>query len=425
MAEAAKTKATGTVPDTPVAISVHKVSKNFALPHEKSRSVKSAFTTALRRNKRTVEVQHALRDIGFDIHEGEFFGIVGRNGSGKSTLLKILAGIYQPSKGSVKTNGKLVPFIELGVGFNPELTGRENVYLNGALLGFSKKDMDEQYDRIVEFAELEAFMDKKLKNYSSGMQVRLAFSVAIIAEADILLVDEVLAVGDADFQRKCFEYFKKLKRDKKTVVFVSHDMGAVQQYCDRAVLIEKSNLIEIGGADRIAMLYSKMFVDNKDQESESTDGKKRKLSPSGEERWGDGMAQWSKINVHFTDVNKETNEPKTIEITLTGKAKEAIEFPIFGFSIKNAEFTHILGTNTMRKQIKVPPLAKGEEFSITWRVANVFNTGRHYIDCTIAHDQATMVSDRWPDAASFMMTRIEDNPYPVYADAQCTYNGKK
>lgn len=412
-----------TVPDTPVAISVNTVSKNFALPHEKTQSVKGAFTSLIRPKSRTIEVQHALRGIDFTIHEGEFFGIVGRNGSGKSTLLKILAGIYQPTNGKVTTNGKLVPFIELGVGFNPELTGRENVYLNGALLGFSKKEMDEQYDRIVEFAELEAFMDQKLKNYSSGMQVRLAFSVAIIAEADILLVDEVLAVGDADFQRKCFEYFKKLKRDKKTVVFVSHDMGAVQQYCDRALLIEKSNLIEIGDADRIAMLYSKMFVDNQDAESES-DGKKKKLSPSGEERWGDGMAKWSKISVHFTDTNTQTNEPRYLEITATGKAKEDIEFPIFGFSIKNAEFMHILGTNTIRKQIKIPSLVKGEEFSVTWRVQNVFNTGKHYVDCTIAHDQATMVSDRWPDATSFMMTRIEDNPYPVYADAECTYNGK-
>ena len=200
-----------------IAISVKNVSKNFQLPHEKVDSIKSAFVRPFRR-KTGVEVQHALKNISFDVKKGEFFGIVGRNGSGKSTLLKIIAGIYEPTDGTITKNGKLVPFIELGVGFNPELTGRENVYLNGALLGFTKKEVDANYDSIVEFAELERFMDQKLKNYSSGMQVRLAFAVATKAQAEILLVDEVLAVGDADFQRKCFDYFRELKKNKTTVV---------------------------------------------------------------------------------------------------------------------------------------------------------------------------------------------------------------
>ena len=209
-----------------IAISVKNVSKNFALPHEKADSVKSVFVNPFNKNRRKFEVQHALSDISFDIPKGEFFGIVGRNGSGKSTLLKIIAGIYVPNSGSVTVNGRLVPFIELGVGFNPELTGRENVYLNGALMGFSEKEVNRKYEAIVDFAEIERFMDQKLKNYSSGMQVRLAFSVAtILADSEVLLIDEVLAVGDADFQRKCFEYFKKLKKDKKTVIFVSHDMS--------------------------------------------------------------------------------------------------------------------------------------------------------------------------------------------------------
>ena len=211
----------------PIAISTKHVSKNFRLPHERASSIKDIFTKPLQalRGNRTVESQCALKDISFDIYEGEFFGVVGRNGSGKSTLLKILAEIYQPTSGEVSVKGRLVPFIELGVGFNPELTGRENVYLSGALNGFSEKEIDAMYDDIVEFAELEAFMDQKLRNYSSGMQVRLAFSVATRSEADVLLIDEVLAVGDADFQRKCFDYFKKLKKDKQTVVFVTHDMN--------------------------------------------------------------------------------------------------------------------------------------------------------------------------------------------------------
>ena len=190
-----------------IAIKVEAVGKTFRLPHEKTSSIKSALISGWRKS-RSYEKQHALEDISFEIKKGEFFGIVGRNGSGKSTLLKLLAGIYSPSKGSIQINGTLTPFIELGVGFNPELTGRENVFLNGALLGFNRKRMQTMYSDIVKFAELERFMDQKLKNYSSGMQVRLAFSIAIRAESDILLIDEVLAVGDSAFQQKCYNYFR-------------------------------------------------------------------------------------------------------------------------------------------------------------------------------------------------------------------------
>lgn len=200
--------------DDDIAIKVNGVSKAFKLPHEKQNSVKGLFVNMFR-GKRTFERQQVLKDISFDIKKGEFFGIVGRNGSGKSTLLKLMAGIYTPDKGHIQVNGKLTPFIELGVGFNPELTGRENVFLNGALLGFNRKEMEAMYDEIVAFAELESFMDQKLKNYSSGMQVRLAFSIAIRANTDILVLDEVLAVGDEAFQRKCFAYFAKLKQEKR------------------------------------------------------------------------------------------------------------------------------------------------------------------------------------------------------------------
>ena len=239
-----------------LALSVTDVSKRFLLPHERITTVKSLFTgLAKRRSKIVNETQYALQDISFEVERGEFFGIVGRNGSGKSTLLKILAGIYQPTTGNVVKTGRLVPFIELGVGFNPELTGRENVYLNGAMIGFSSREIDALYGDIVEFAELERFMDQKLKNYSSGMQVRLAFSMATRAKTDILLVDEVLAVGDADFQRKCFNYFKSLKKQNVTVVFVTHDMGAVREHCDRAMLIEDSKIVSIGDTDMITKQY--------------------------------------------------------------------------------------------------------------------------------------------------------------------------
>lgn len=243
-------------------ISVKNVSKNFKLPHQKSSSIKDVFVRPLQalRGGKTVEVQHALKDISFDVKQGEFFGIVGRNGGGKSTLLKILAGIYQPTSGSVSINGRLVPFIELGVGFNPELTGRENVYLSGALNGFSEKEIDEMYDDIVEFAELEQFMDQQLKNYSSGMQVRLAFSVATRSKADILVLDEVLAVGDESFQRKCDDYFDGIKKDKtKTVILVTHSMEAVRRFCSKAVLIQDGLITISGSPEDVANGYS---IDN-------------------------------------------------------------------------------------------------------------------------------------------------------------------
>lgn len=241
------------------AVIVKDVYKTFKLPHEQHSGLKQLLVNFYK-HKRGFEKQKVLNDISFEIKKGEFFGIVGRNGSGKSTLLKLLAGIYAPDKGLVQVNGSLTPFIELGVGFNPELTGRENVFLNGALLGFNRKDMEAMYDDIVEFAELNKFMDQKLKNYSSGMQVRLAFSVAIRAKSDILLIDEVLAVGDATFQKKCFEYFSELKKSKTTVIFVSHDTEALSRYCDRGVLIENGRKKMIGPIKRVVDQYRESLM---------------------------------------------------------------------------------------------------------------------------------------------------------------------
>ena len=245
--------------DNDIAISVKGLKKSFRLPTEQSFGLKQAIFNRLRGVKGYKE-QKVLRNINFEIKKGEFVGIVGRNGSGKSTLLKILAGIYYPQAGEVIINGTLVPFIELGVGFNPELTGRENVYMNGALLGFSNTEMDEMYDDIWKFAELEQFQDQKLKNYSSGMQVRLAFSIAIRARGDILLLDEVLAVGDAAFQHKCNEYFKTLHDNKQTVILVTHSMDNVRQFCDRAILIEQGEIILDGKPKKVADAYTKMLI---------------------------------------------------------------------------------------------------------------------------------------------------------------------
>ena len=252
-----------------VAIKVENLSKTFKIPLEASNGIKQKLINTLKGVKGYREFS-PLNDISFEINKGDFFGIVGRNGSGKSTLLKTMAGIYTPNTGSVTVNGSLVPFIELGVGFNPELTGRENVFLNGALLGFSHEEMEGMYQEIVDFAEIEEFMDEKLKNYSSGMQVRLAFSIAIQAKGDILLLDEVLAVGDEAFQRKCFNYFAELKRDKKTVVLVTHSMDSVKKYCNKAMLIEGGKITAKGDPGTIADQYT---LENFESKKNNTKGK--------------------------------------------------------------------------------------------------------------------------------------------------------
>lgn len=240
--------------DSLPAIDVEGISKSFALPHEQRSTLKEHFLHPFR--NRYYERQVALRDVSFSVQRGEFFGIVGPNGSGKSTLLKILAGIYRQDTGVVRVNGILSPFIELGVGFNPDLNARDNIKVNGTLLGLTRRELDERLESILEFAELTRFADQKLKNYSSGMQLRLAFSIAIQVPFDILMLDEVLAVGDASFQQKCFAVFDDLMQEGgKTIVFVSHDLATIRRYCDRVAYIEQGTLRCVGPADEVVDLY--------------------------------------------------------------------------------------------------------------------------------------------------------------------------
>ncbi|HYH74968.1 MAG TPA: ABC transporter ATP-binding protein [Candidatus Saccharimonadales bacterium] len=394
------------------AIKVSGVYKDFILPHEKKDSVKRIFTSLFKQKDGGAEVQHALHDISFSVKKGEFFGIVGRNGSGKSTLLKMLAGIYQPTKGRVDVDGKLVPFIELGVGFNPELTGRENVYLNGALLGFSRKEITERYDDIVKFAELERFMDQKLKNYSSGMQVRLAFSVAIKAEADILLVDEVLAVGDASFQRKCFEYFRLLKKNKKTVVFVTHDMNAVREYCDRAMLIEKSKIVSIDKPSRIATQYTRLF-------NPSRNGEKKEQKKS---RWGNEDIQFE--NVSVTPSQLHLNEEKIV-IKVDAVAVAPVENPVFGFSIQNRDGNIVTGTNSQIKQLMIPQMKAGDRVTVTWKLDNVFNDDLYSVGLAATLDDGATVCDWWEEAAEFEVVNEERVPYVINPPVDLQVTGVK
>jgi ABC-type polysaccharide/polyol phosphate transport system ATPase subunit len=240
----------------PESVTVEQVSKTFRMPHVRYSTLKERALHPLA--ARTADEFEALRSVTFAARQGEFFGIVGRNGSGKSTLLKCVAGIYAIDSGTIAVNGRLSPFIELGVGFNPELSARDNVLINAIMLGLTRREARARFDEIIEFAELEEFVDLKLKNYSSGMSVRLGFAVAIQVEADVLLVDEVLAVGDAAFQQKCFEEFDRLKRQNRTMLYVTHEMSSVERFCDRGLVLERGRLVEEGEPQRITRTYNEI-----------------------------------------------------------------------------------------------------------------------------------------------------------------------
>lgn len=236
-----------------MAIKLTNVSKKFKIPHEKRDTLKESFINFYRRRE-YIDLD-ALKDVDLEVNEGEFLGIIGRNGSGKSTLLKLLANIYTPTSGDIKIDGEISPFLELGVGFNGDLSARENIYLNGVILGMSRPQIDSMYKNIVQFAELEDYMEMKLKNFSSGMQMRLAFAIASSANADVYLCDEILAVGDREFQKKCLKVFDDLKKQGKTIVLVSHDLDLVEKFCDRAVLLEKGKVVKDGKASEVIEHY--------------------------------------------------------------------------------------------------------------------------------------------------------------------------
>ena len=339
-------------------VEISKLTKSFKIPLEASSGVKQQLINILK-GRKGYRVFTPLKDISFTINEGDFFGIVGRNGSGKSTLLKTIAGIYTPNSGNVKVHGSLVPFIELGVGFNPELTGRENIFLNGALLGFSHEEIESMYSAIVEFAELEDFMEERLKNYSSGMQVRLAFSIAIRAHADILLLDEVLAVGDEAFQKKCYSYFDKLKREKRTVILVTHDMAAVERFCTKAVFIEDGHVKMIGKPYRIAAAYSRSNSQNYDQ-------------TTGLNGDNEGAVPF-KIVLRGTDGKEKTmydfEETMTVDLSWQQKGVKHVGVAIFR---ENGEYVY--GPNTYQEKTSAI-----KDQSARYTVKLNLNEGRYFI----------------------------------------------
>lgn len=377
-----------------LAIKVDGLYKTFKLPHEKHNSIKSALIN-IGKSKRGFESQAVLKDISFEIKKGEFFGVVGRNGSGKSTLLKLLAGIYTADKGNIDINGTLTPFIELGVGFNPELTGRENVFLNGALLGFGRTEMEKMYKDIVRFAELERFMDQKLKNYSSGMQVRLAFSIAIRARSDVLLIDEVLAVGDLSFQEKCYKVFEDIKASGRTVVFISHDSGAIERFCDRVAIVDQGKLVNIGDPTEMVLEYGAIVAEEQLKEKVYIDKDSTKHT-------GTGALTLQKVEIANSKGKIQSsvkfNEPFTMHIhyKLNKRIKDT---PIIGIDIIDDQGVSVLGPNTKEAKEAFAITKSGTvnaEFSL-----NPLSPGTYSVTVGVYNENASMAYDLVEDIAKF------------------------
>jgi ABC-type polysaccharide/polyol phosphate transport system ATPase subunit len=380
----------------PPAVVLDHVFKTFRLPHVQYSTLKERLLHPMRST--TYDELKALKDIDVTVKQGEFFGIVGRNGSGKSTMLKCLAGIYRPERGTITVNGRLSPFIELGVGFNPDLTARDNVVINGVMMGLTRREAAEAFDRVIAFAELEEFIDLKLKNYSSGMAVRLGFATAIQVAADVLLVDEVLAVGDAAFQQKCFEEFNRLKAEGRTVIFVTHDMHAVERYCDRAMLIERGDVLKIGEPHAIARAYNELnfgrLVHGKAETGRYGDQKACEISDAWYEKDGERtgeIAQYDRVTM-CTHV----------------RFHEAVDEPVIGFSLRNDVGHTVFITTTEWAETATGSFKAGDELTVRISVDAVMSPTKYELTPSVARNGGADVLDVREDLASLYVhgTRV-------------------
>ncbi len=404
-----------------VALKVEHVSKSFRLPTEKANGIKQAFINRMQ-GKTGYTKQEVLKDISFEVKKGDFFGIVGRNGSGKSTLLKLISQIYTPDSGKITVNGSLVPFIELGVGFNPELTGRENVYLNGAMLGFSQEEIDGMYDDIVQFAELHDFMDQKLKNYSSGMQVRLAFSVAIKAQGDILVLDEILAVGDEAFQRKCYSYFAQLRRDKKTVILVTHTMDNVTRFCNKAMMIEDGRIIEDASVKSVSERYIRSNSDMIKEEIKEVDKTTKKSN------------QYVDVDVVLRDSQgvkkkvfrgKDENNVLNIDVKLVIK-NDINKKTFLSILVKNANgeaITRISSEDVRENETFLDHPRKGSTIIMSSKVQNIFGEGEYFIAVSFKSVDRTETYTDSEDKLTFSIAGLGPNGYSLRPDNETALKG--
>jgi len=418
--------------DKNIAIQVSNISKTFTIPHEKISTLRGAFVNMFRGN--SYEKFKALDDVSFEVKKGEFFGIIGRNGSGKSTLLKILAGIYQTDKGGkVTINGRISPFLELGIGFNPELSGRDNIYLNATVLGLTTKQINNKFDDIVNFSELRRFINQKVKNYSSGMQVRLMFSVAIHANREILLMDEVLAVGDTNFQSKCLEEFNKYRDQGKTVVLVTHDIGTVQRYCDRAMLLRNGKIEMIGDPEEVGNKY--VYQNMSDEEKRIFDEekwKREKAEKGLEDIKGKEREEEKKRIEEEKRKQEEERKNKVAEITkvefldrdgkmknvfqtgddITARiyfsAKKKIVKPVFGVAIHTQDGILISGPNTKTSHFAID-FIEGSGYLDFMIPQNQFFTGAYKFTAALFNWECVTPFDFQDKAYNFKVISKEEN----------------
>jgi ABC-type polysaccharide/polyol phosphate transport system ATPase subunit len=381
------------VPNAPAVTAVG-LDKTFVLPREKVHTFKERALHPFRRSGE--DALRALRDVSFVVEHGEFFGIVGRNGSGKSTLLKCLAGIYGTDRGEIYVNGRLSTFIELGVGFNMELAARDNAILNAIMLGLSRAEAEARYERILEFSELHEFEDLKLKNYSSGMLVRLAFSVMIQVNADILLIDEVLAVGDANFQQKCYDEFARLRDEHRTVLFVTHDMASVQRFCDRAMLLERGEIVTMGPAERVAERYFDMNFNKEARQPQA------EPPPA----LGDGAAEildaWFE-NEQGDRIDGATQGARSV-ICVRARFRDAARDPFFGVTLSDAEHRVVFAASTVWDQTPSGSFAPGEVVTVRLAFETWLGPGRYNAAASIArHRSGNDVLDHRGDLASLVI----------------------
>ncbi len=379
-------------------VQVSHLSKRFRLPLDKSSTLKYR-VTHWRSTSRYRDL-NALRDVSFEIPQGQFLGIAGPNGCGKSTLLKILCGIYKPSEGSAVVNGELSAFLELGVGFNPELTARENIFLGGALLGLTRAQLRDKIDEVLAFAELQDFAEQKLKNFSSGMQVRLAFTVAILARTDLLIMDEVLAVGDASFQEKCFDTFNTYKREGKTIVLVSHDLAALDEYCDRVLLFNHGVVIADGPAKEVTSAYHRMVAEHSMATALESSAQSRKSDPAQDSAKVQVMSVALRDEAGQASRSFGTGDRMTLDIQLL--VHEDVGHFVCGVSIRRGDGLIVAGTNTLLDDVTVSGERPGQVISVRYDIDSLPLLAGGYTVQVSAHDIANSVMYDFSDpAASF------------------------